>query len=210
LGVALAVTGAQGLRASPREPAVPASTTAPGPSPSVHSDGPPPGHTGGFDEPTCQTCHQGFELGLDGTLTFEGLPDSYEGGEVYLVTLVLRSTEMVKAGFQASARFSSGDHRGRQAGALRAIDRRAAVVESKNVPGLQYIQHVEAGTGVRSGDLATWTFEWTAPVGTSEPVRFNATANSANGDDSPLGDLVYATSADVKGTRGPPATRPPS
>jgi len=179
-------------------PTPPASAGEPVTSMRLNLVGPPPGYTGGFEEPTCLACHKGFALGLEGTLEFENLPEAYQAGRVYVVTLTLRSTEMQKAGFQASARFSSGDHRGHQAGTLRSLDDRTSIAPFAGDSSIRYVQHAGAGTDVVDQRLAKWTFEWTAPVGTSDPVVFDASANSANGDDSPLGDLIYATSREVR------------
>lgn len=187
LGVTILALGTPPAAAG--EPAPPLAT--------AHSNGPPPGYTGGFAEPTCLVCHSGFALGLDGSLEFGDLPESYEAGKVYRVTLILHSTEMRKAGFQASARFAAGDDAGRQAGVLRALDHRASIVSSPDDPSIHYVQHMSQGTDVIDRKLAKWTFEWTAPRATSDPVVFHASANSANGDASPLGDLVYATRSEL-------------
>jgi len=54
-------------------------------------DGPPVAHTGGFGEPTCQACHQGEPLNAPGgSLRIEGLPQRYEPGRAYTLTMVLR------------------------------------------------------------------------------------------------------------------------
>ena len=192
----MAALGVSALIIGPPTPPASAGETAA--SPGFHSDGPPPGYTGGFDEPTCLECHSGFDLGLDGTLEFGGLPEAYQAGRVYAVTLTLHSTEMEKAGFQTSVRFSSGARGGQQAGVLRALDDRTSVVPSAEDPSIRYVQHGLAGTDVIDREFAQWTFEWTAPVSTSDPVVFHASANSANGDDSPLGDLVYAVSRELR------------
>jgi hypothetical protein len=193
VGVALLAGGAPA-------PAVPA--PAPGfveASARAHAQGPPPGHTGGFDEPTCHACHADFALDVGGTLTLEGLPGSYRAGHTYVVTVVLRSTEMERAGFQAAVRYAGGEHRGAQAGRVRPVDGRTAVVSSGGHPELLYVQHVAAGTEVGDPELATWSFEWTAPTDRPDPVVFHAAGNSANGDDSPLGDLIYATRLEIAG-----------
>ena len=104
---------------------------------------------------------------------------------------------MEKAGFQAAVRFLDGPNRGRQAGTLEAQDGRTAVVESPDGDVL-YVQQVATGTGVESPERAAWTFRWTAPPGPGA-VAFHAAGNSANGDDSPLGDLVYTTAVEVPG-----------
>jgi hypothetical protein len=45
---------------------------------------------------------------------------------------------------------------------------------------------------VPSAGAAKWTFEWTAPD--DGAAIFHLTGNAANGDDSPLGDFIYAAS----------------
>ena len=56
---------------------------------------------------------------------------------------------------------------------------------------MRYVQQVARGAEVGDPELATWSFQWTAPSDAAGPVVFHAAANSANGDNSPLGDLVY-------------------
>lgn len=151
----------------------------------VHASGPPAGHTGGFGEPTCQQCHTEFDLNaLGGRLELEGLPEAYEPGRSYAVLLTLHSDQMQSAGFQLSARFDDGA----PAGKLAPVDARVAVVDSTGVP---YAQHTAGGTVPETPELARWTLEWVAPSGGR--VVFHAAANSANGDSSPFGDLIYTT-----------------
>lgn len=155
-----------------------------GGAPPVFAYGPPAGHTGGFGEPSCQACHLEFELNaMGGSLTLEGLPERWEPGRSYPVVVVLASSDMTMAGFQLSARFSDGA----PAGVLSAVGDRVVVVDSTGVP---YAQHTPAGTDVESADLARWIVEWAAPA-TGGAVTFNVAANSANGDNSPFGDLIY-------------------
>lgn len=151
---------------------------------SVFAYGPPVGHTGGFGEPSCQVCHMEFELNvMGGSLTLEGLPEQWEPGRSYPVVVLLNSSDMTMAGFQLSARFPDGA----PAGMLAGIGHRVVVVDSTGVP---YAQHTPAGTDVESGEVARWIVEWSAPEA-GGPVTFSVAANSANGDNSPFGDLIY-------------------
>lgn len=155
-----------------------------------HLDGPPAGHTGGFGEPTCVQCHTEYEPNLPGgRLELEGLPARWEPGRAYAVVVSLYSEEMGAAGFQLSTRFLDG----RPAGLLAPVDARIAVVDSG---GVSYAQHVADGSRPESPELARWTVEWMAPA-TGGEVRFHAAANSANGDNSPLGDLIYTVERQV-------------
>ena len=160
----------------------------------AHQEGPPPGHTGGFGEPTCAACHEDSPVNAPGgSVRIEGIPARFESGASYVLTVVLESEDMVHAGFQLSARFAEGRLRGGSAGAMAALDGRVAVVSPPSA-GVRYAQHSLAGSQPGDPVLATWMVQWTAPEGVL-PVVFHAAANSANGDNSPLGDLVYAHEA---------------
>ncbi len=153
-------------------------------------DGPPVGHTGGFGEPTCQNCHLGNPLNAPGgILGVEGLPAAYRPNERYRITLVLQSEDMGAAGFQTALRFWGGDHDGMQAGRLEPYDTRV-VVRTDHSTGVEYAQHTGPGSMVEPGALAVWSFFWTAPR-EEGVVTLHAAANSGNGDNSPLEDLIY-------------------
>ncbi len=165
-----------------------------------HADGPPPAHTGGFGEPTCLECHSDFGLNESGgRLTLDGPPTRYEPGRTYTISVVLESGEMVKAGFQLSAR----DPTGRQAGTFVATDPRAAV---QSEGGVEYAHQTLTGSDADDPEVVRWRVAWTAPGG--GVVHFHAAANSANGDDSPFGDLIYAVSATSEAPTSPGASQP--
>ena len=154
--------------------------------------GPPPGHTGGFGEPTCRACHS--DAGLNepgGDLTIVGTPAAYEAGRTYSLEVVLRRAGMLRAGFQLAARFADGT----PAGALAPGDERSVVIRD-SVSHVGYIEHNLAGTTL-SGDAGRWIVRWTAPGTARGVVVFNAAGNAANDDDSPLGDFIYATALRV-------------
>lgn len=168
--------------------------SAPPPAPAAYIYGPPPGHTGGFGEPTCRLCHAEFELNFPGgQVELEGLPVAWIPGHAYPVVVSLQSQEMVVVGFQLSARFADG----KPAGTLRPIGDRVVVVDSTGVP---YAQQAPGGAAPETPETARWTLEWVAPASGGE-VLFHAAANSANGDNSPLGDLIYATERRVPAGR---------
>lgn len=168
--------------------AISVAASVPRSSPS-HAEGPPPGFTGGFGEETCRSCHNEFELGLGGKLVVEGFPDRYGPGERYAVTLVLTSDGMTLAGFQAAIRGEAG----RPMGRMVPLDRSVVVHPDTAGLGTPYLQH--APGGMRTDATASWSFEWTAPEDAVGPAILHASANGANGDDSPLGDVVYVTEA---------------
>ena len=153
------------------------------------TDGPPSGFTGGFGEPTCLECHIGNDLNaFGGRVSLAGLPDAYESGAEYPLTVILEAEETVSAGFQLTARYTGGASRGKDAGMLDPLDARVTLRDSV---GVTYAQQSREGSTTVSTDGSSWTLVWTAPAG-GAPVTINVAANSGNGDNSPLSDLVYA------------------
>lgn len=168
-------------------------------------EGPPAGFTGGFGEPTCVTCHLGNEVdAFDGRVHVLGLPDAYERGAEYALTVVLEAEGTDVAGFQMTARRAEGDRRGQDAGRLLSVDARTAVRDSI---GVSYLHHTREGTTTSSSDGSSWSVLWIAPT-SGGPATINVAANSGNDDNSPLNDLVYA--AEVTVAQGQTAPEPDS
>ncbi|MCG8467065.1 MAG: hypothetical protein MJB57_02515 [Gemmatimonadetes bacterium] len=162
----------------------------------IQVDGPPPGHTGGFGEPTCAECHTGLPLNEPGgTLEVVGIGGRFEPGATYPVTIRLRSFDMGAAGFQAALRWTEGSGRGTSAGALSASEPGTTIVENE-AGDIHYAQHTAEGIGIE-GDLASWSFDWTAPA-EGGSVALHVAANSGNGDNSPLDDLIYTLEATIE------------
>jgi hypothetical protein len=164
----------------------------------AHVVGPPPAHTGGFNEPTCAACHSEFSLNQQtDALQVTGLPNRYAPGGQYIIEVALFGNDMVVAGFQASIRFAGGTMHGQNAGSAAPLDNKVAVIRHPDT-GVDYIQHTGTGIGVVQSGAAHWGFVWTAPHST-EPLELSVAANDANGDNSPLGDFVYATETRTSG-----------
>ena len=160
----------------------------------AYSNGPAPGHTGGFDEPTCHTCH--FDNSPDdrsGSLALAGLPDLYTPGAPYQLDVTLERPGLVRGGFQLAARFASGQHKGGQAGRLERLDDRSQVLETVSEKGnqVQYVQHTAAGSYSSARDSLTWSLRWIAPETAAAPVAFHLVANASNDDDSEFGDFIF-------------------
>jgi hypothetical protein len=161
-----------------------------------YQEGPPPAHTGGFQEPSCQRCHADGPLNDSlGRITVAGLPERYAPGKRYRITVTLARPEMRRGGFQLSARFAGGERAGRQAGTLRATDDRARLSDTA---GVQYAGHTAAGSALSGKDSARWVLEWTAPAKSAGAVVFHAAANAANDDDSEFGDNIYTRSVTTR------------
>jgi hypothetical protein len=162
--------------------------------PAVFPDGPPPGRTGGFGEPTCQVCHADASVNVWGDgLSIGSLPKAYVPGETYRLSVTLTRPGMGRGGFQVSARFADG-RAGVQAGLLKPADSTTFVAILSN-RSVQYLSHTLDGARLTAPDTATWWFDWKAPAngpaGKSTEVIFNVAANAANNDQSEFGDRIY-------------------
>ena len=137
---------------------------------------------------TCYQCHWDNPLNdSGGRLSLAGIPDTYIPGERYPITVAIAHPELVKGGFQMSARFEDG----RNAGAFRSPDQLTAPVSDEDTH-VTYIQHTTLGSRKSQGE-SRWEIEWTAPAD-GGAVVFHAAGNASNGDASPLGDFIYTTS----------------
>jgi hypothetical protein len=164
----------------------------------VTRDRPPPAHTGGFGEPTCQACHFDADINAGpGRLVVRGFPAHYEPGASYPLDIVVKDPQLVAAGFQLAVRFT-GD--GRQAGSLAPGPADGQRVEVTVENGTEYAHHGPHGIQPSERGAMRWTLIWTAPPDTAEVV-LHAAANAADGDDSPLGDNIYGTAATSRGQR---------
>jgi len=152
-------------------------------------DGPPPGTTGGFGEPTCAQCHYDVEQpDPNGTLQVEGFPDSWTSEKSYLLTIRLQRPEMGRGGFQLAIRFTNGN----QAGTLTPTDDRTA---TEPLNGITYAYQTVLGVELQSANENTWQLEWRAPRTPSQTVILHAVGNAANNDDSQFGDHIYTHTA---------------
>ena len=150
-----------------------------------------PARTGGFGEMTCHQCHSQNPLNEPaGRLTLSGIPATYTPGERYLITVAVAHPQLVRAGFQVSARFETGGN----AGMFTASDVRTEAIPDDG-GRITYIQHSSAGADPPQPGAGRWTFEWTAPSGASGPVLFHLAANAANGDGLSRGDFIYTATA---------------
>ena len=165
----------------------------------AYLDGPPTAHAGGFGGETCHACH--FENELDepgGSLTLDGVPDTFDPSVVYRITVSLERPGMGRAGFQLAARVSEGDRAREPAGTLQPLegDERVQVVAAPD--GVTYAQHTEPGTVLTGPEATSWTVEWRPPAVTATSVAFHVAANAANDDASEFGDFIYTAAATTR------------
>ena len=149
--------------------------------------------TGAFGESTCLECHSSHKLNegrvLGGSLEIEGIPEKYEAGKGYILTIQISHPGQSCWGFEFSARSSD---QGTQANRLNPIDSNTQVKEDS---GVLYVMHTRIGTKIGTPDRASFSFEWVAPPASAGMILFNASGNAANGNNEPTGDYIYTASA---------------
>lgn len=143
-------------------------------------------YTGGFGEESCHSCHFDYSLNPEeGSLNTEGIPSSYDPGEMYTFTIEVSRKDLDKAGFQLTARYADST----QAGSFSVESDR---IEFTNSTGdVQYVQHSPEGTEPNESDISIWSLKWAAPEQSKGNIIFSLAANAANGDASEFGDFIF-------------------
>ena len=164
----------------------------------AYRDGPPPGFSGGFGEPSCDACHFSNELNdREGLLEIGGAPEEFVPGKSYPIRIALGRRGVAVGGFQLTARFADD---GAQAGTFGVDTAHAGRVAVSTDREIQYAYQRLSGSTPAVTDTFQWVVRWTAPA-TARPVIFHAAANAADGDGSASGDYVY-TAADTLNASG--------
>jgi hypothetical protein len=157
------------------------------------AEGPLPGHTGGFGEPTCSACHQG--PGPTGaSVRILGLPAAWTPATEYRFDVVVQGDAIRRGGFQLSARFADGPGAGAQAGSLAPTGTRVHATAGAHI---EYIHHTYEGTAASSPGSVRWTLQWTSPAHGVGAIAFHVSGNASNDDNSEFGDAIVAASDTV-------------
>ena len=155
--------------------------------------GPPPGHTGGFGEPTCAVCHADATEG-PATVALDA-PEAWEPGRRYTLTVRVEQPGLRRAGFQLTTRFAKGELEGRQAGTFETGE--ATRITPDTLTGVLYLSHTVESTRPATAGKVSWSFEWAAP-NAGGPVALHVAANASNDDDSEFGDIIMTSSRRVR------------
>jgi hypothetical protein len=152
--------------------------------------------TGGFNEPSCHSCHFDYDLNKsEGNLSITGIESIITPSLKIQINVSVTRPDLGKAGFQITSRYDDGT----QAGHFQLNEN---VSLTPNTPGdIAYLQHA-VGNVEPSVSKKTWSFIWTAPdTIKSDSIIFNIAANAANGDASEFGDWIYVQEIEVKTER---------
>jgi hypothetical protein len=166
------------------EPASSAST------PKGYPANPMPAHTGGFGEKSCHTCHSDFELNpAGGALQIGWEPAAVEPGKEHSIRITLTHPDMLRAGFQLSARFADAPDSGKQAGHFLPSQTYHAMSDQE---GISYLSQSLQGSLLTKPGEVDWTATWVAPPG-KRRVVFHVSAVGGDEDGSAYGDWVYVS-----------------
>ncbi|KPP80872.1 MAG: putative monocytochrome c [Oceanicaulis sp. HLUCCA04] len=138
------------------------------------------GHTGGFGEDSCASCHFAGPQGDDIALRIDG-PDVYDPGARYRFFVRAMDPDAAVAGFQLSARFEDGSNAG-------TLSAKADGTQTGTLDDVTYASH-SAPQHLEGGE-AVWELEWVAPEDSSGAVIIHAATVSGADDQSPVGDNV--------------------
>ncbi len=156
----------------------------------ANSSGSPGGLTGspGDGGATCTGCHSGTPQNASGWITSDVPGNGYVGGETYELTLSGTHAGAQRFGFELTAENATGEKLG---GFTITNSTETKLVNSNNA-----VTHTSQGTSA-SGGSKSWTFQWTAPEGSTGDITFYASVNAANGDGGTGGDVIYLTNKEI-------------
>jgi hypothetical protein len=151
--------------------------------------GPDFGYTGApGDNGNCTACHTGTLNQGSGSVVVTGIPNAYQPGQQYPLTVTVQFAGRVRFGFQLTAIDSNSN----RAGTLESLGADTSLNPSLGAGGRQYIEQTQqgnSGTGSRS-----WQIRWTAPATDIGAVRFFVAGNAANNNGASSGDNIYTNS----------------
>ncbi len=156
-----------------------------------NSNNPPNGHTGAPPSGnTCASSQGGCHSGGSGTgmVTITGLPSTVTPNTVYPLTVTVERTNGIPqtAGLQMVAQQSNNSN----AGILTNPGPFSTVQFSGN---RYYLEHTTPVT--YTGDIATFTVDWTAPPTSNGNITFYTAANLADQNGNNNGDAIVTATA---------------
>ena len=158
----------------------------------VRSTGSPGGKTGspGDGSNTCTQCHGGGKAtDIAGWITSDIPEAGYRPGNQYTITVKGQRTGAAAYGFELTAEKSN---RAKTGGFATGGSNQVQLLSGGNA-----VTQTNQGL-TPSGGQKSWSVQWTAPAKGTGDVTFYAAVNTANGDGSTTGDVIYATNYKVK------------
>jgi hypothetical protein len=132
-----------------------------------------------------------------------GLPDRYQPGERYQLTLRVRhpGPDRLRWGFQISA-VDLANYR--RAGRFIVTDLLGTQIIGGGFGDREYLEHTDQGTGIGERETMSWAFDWIAPREVDREIGFFAAANVSNADGAKEGDWIFTPSPAPLAILAPP------
>lgn len=148
-------------------------------------------HTGGFSEKSCQTCHSETEVNPSGgSLQIGWAASDGRNGRPRTLSMTLSHPELIRGGYQVSARFAAGPDAGKQAGTFVPDPAKQIVTEQG---GIHYLSQTLEGGKASGKGLLRWEVAWIPPASGWRNVVFHVSAVVGDDDGSAYGDWVYVS-----------------
>lgn len=155
----------------------------------LYTNGPPSGVSGdpAGGNKNCTNCHSGPDTGTQTAWITSDVPGTgYVPEQTYTITATAERPGHAKFGFQISAQNTGGTF----LGTLGNIN-----TETKLSSNPSYINHTNEGNA--GEDAKTWTFNWTAPAGSSGTVNFYGAFLATNSSGTSAGDTTFLSVLEV-------------
>lgn len=140
--------------------------------------------TGAPGEGTCQNCHDEYALNSgSGYISLSGLPDQYEPGKSYIVTVTVYCPGMTRFCFELTIVSSDSSQ---PTGSFTCIDTTETCISG----GGKYLKTTRYGMDDSANDMKTWQFQWNSPSKAEAPVTFYGVGMGSDADNDEDGDMV--------------------
>src|SRR5262249_37103457 len=153
-------------------------------------------------ELTCVDCHDSFDLDRGpGRVEILGLPKIYTPNQRITVRVNVSQAKQKRWGFEITAL----DANNQPAGQFVITD----AVNTQRIAGdggRSYVEHTAQGSSPGKTGGMEWSFDWIAPSADIGAVIFYAAGNAANNSNSPIGDYIYTTVAQLNAPSDPVVT----
>jgi len=154
--------------------------------------------TGAPGEQTCQQCHDDYALNSgNGYVALTGLPERYEPGKAYVLTVTVYFPDMTRFGFEITA---VAETSGESAGSFSCVDTTQTMVSQ----GGKYIKSSRNGLMCDTTGMKAWQIMWNSPSKADSAVTFYACGAACDNDNDEGDDWIYTCMMTV-----PPAPKIP-
>ncbi|NOQ53594.1 MAG: hypothetical protein GQ558_03190 [Thermoplasmata archaeon] len=139
--------------------------------------------TGAPGEETCQQCHDDYALNSgNGYIALTGLPERYEPGKAYVLTVTVYFPDMTRFGFEITA---VAETSGESAGSFACVDAAQTMVSGK------YIKSSRNGLMCDVTGMKSWQIQWNSPSKADSAVTFYGAGAACDNDNDEGDDWVY-------------------